>query len=197
VSTFCVANKNRVNQAHQCALIFLRNNEEEVCRGVQLKRNKGTARISTRKSRRYVQALWIVDSNHTRQRKSNSIISRTRSEQTKAQVVGTTSNRSKATASAEQQKSVGTNEKHKHILYSYLAIDSSRSPSIIMSSSSPPTGGGDGKKSSSSGTPETKKITINPDLPVPVKRDGVETLAGLSPRMTKKQRSSKTDHKGS
>lgn len=54
----------------------------------------------------------------------------------------------------------------------------------------------DGYKSNS-GSSETKKVTINPDLPVPVKRDGVETLAGLSPRITKKQRFSKTDHKGS
>ena len=42
---------------------------------------------------------------------------------------------------------------------------------------------------------EATKITINPDLPV--KRDSVETLAGLSPRLTKKLRSSSADHTGS
>ena len=51
-------------------------------------------------------------------------------------------------------------------------------------------GGSEEKKS-----PEAAvKITVNPDLPL--KRDGVETLAGLSPRMTKKQRSSYADHTG-
>jgi len=42
---------------------------------------------------------------------------------------------------------------------------------------------------------ESKKIVIkNPDLPT--KRDGVETLAGLSPRHSKKQRSTSNEHKG-
>ena len=58
---------------------------------------------------------------------------------------------------------------------------------FIMSATN---GGSEEKKS-----PEAAvKITVNPDLPL--KRDGVETLAGLSPRMTKKQRSSYADHTG-